>query len=283
MTHEDKKIGGTKGNFASEEEKVAGLLSGLKRVEAPKDLEFHVRSRIARGDAKGSAAKKWFPAFGYAVPLVLFLIIGGGILWNSSLFNESSPTAVQVPTNSESDVAAKQDEPQPAPVPTADVNTPPEEVVASVPANQPVPAPERARADVPSPRPGERVRETAPAPSGGSTDTGLRAAPTPINPPTPKVTHDPGEMAPKPVGIKEALESIGIAVESVEGALVVRSVTARGFGSELGVKAGDKLEAIDGRSVNDKSEFAQGAFKVKTIRVRRGTTILNLALRKPAR
>lgn len=289
MTHEDKNIGGTKGNFASDEEKISNLLSGLKRVEAPKDLEFHVRSRIARSTARGQQGTSWFPVLKYGMPLLLFLMIGGVVLWNSSLFDRVAPDTAREPVNAGTEVVAAQpQQTQPELPGTSEVNSAREETVASVTEDQPVREPEPVRDGEPARRPAERIRDTPPASTDGSTDLTVRAAPTPINPPgmqgpETNVRRDPGEMAPKPEPIKDALQSIGVTVESVEGALVVRSVSAGGFGSELGIKAGDRIEAIDGRPVNDKSVFEKGAFKVKTVKVKRGATVMNLQVRKSGR
>jgi hypothetical protein len=61
----------------------------------------------------------------------------------------------------------------------------------------------------------------------------------------------------------------------------VRSVKGSSIGEMLGVKAGDKLESIDGRVVDEKTVYKDGSFKVKAIRVRRGEAAVDLQMKKP--
>ena len=88
-------------------------------------------------------------------------------------------------------------------------------------------------------------------------------------------------MASKPVALPDALQSIGIEVELEENKWKVKSVKGSTIGEMLGVKAGDKLESIDGQVLDNKTVFKDGSFKVKTIRVRRGETAVDLQMKKP--
>ena len=51
----------------------------------------------------------------------------------------------------------------------------------------------------------------------------------------------------------------------------------------MGVKAGDVLESVDGKEIDNKTEYKDGSFKVKTIRVKRGSTAVDLQMPKPQR
>ncbi len=60
-----------------EHAEIGRLIGGLKRVEAPKDFDFHVKARIAKGRPAEKRAS-WFPAsVRFAAPLVLLLAVGG--------------------------------------------------------------------------------------------------------------------------------------------------------------------------------------------------------------
>lgn len=68
-----------KNNREAEHSEIGRLLGGLNRVEAPADFDFHVRARIAKGRPAGNRSS-WFPAsVRLAVPLGLFLTVGGYI------------------------------------------------------------------------------------------------------------------------------------------------------------------------------------------------------------
>lgn len=284
MTHEDKKIGGNTGNTAPDEEKIAGLLSELKRVEAPKDFEFHVRSRIARGLPGEPGKAAWIPVLKYAMPLALFLMVGAAVLWNSSMLLPTTPEMVQQPVENGTEVSASQpvtqEVPQPAPPSDLQPTTAPAGNGQTVPAEQPPQVADRARADEPPRRSSAVVRDTPPIPSESSTDRAVRGSEQPIVKPgtdgaNTNTTREPSGPVRKAVGIRETLQSIGIAVD---GNLTVVSVTPGGFGNGIGVKPGDRIEAIDGRPVNAGSVFTQGTLRVRTVRVRRGGTVMDLKL-----
>ena len=60
----------------ADEQNVARLLLGLKRVDAPKDFDFHLKARIANATPAVLRPVRFFPVLKYGVPLALFLLIG---------------------------------------------------------------------------------------------------------------------------------------------------------------------------------------------------------------
>ncbi|MEQ1644505.1 MAG: hypothetical protein ABL959_13740 [Pyrinomonadaceae bacterium] len=74
MLREEKRLR----DFADAgEEKVAAMLGSLKRVDAPADFDFRVRARIAQGRPAG-ARTSWFPTFArVAAPAVMLAAVGG--------------------------------------------------------------------------------------------------------------------------------------------------------------------------------------------------------------
>src|SRR5688500_12100867 len=289
MTHEEKNIGGGAEHPGSDEQKISVLLSGLQRVEAPKDFDFHLKARIANAKPADYQKAGMFPILRYAMPLGLFLAVGAGVLVNSSYNSWQTPTVADGPnridTGTVNPTAAAPAGATDVMVPTAG-QTPgagPGGEGSPLLAGQPG-APQGLSRDIV-----ERGMPTPMVPPGFSADRTVRPAPTPIVPPefrgnsnTTTISNvAPPEMASKPVALPDALQSIGIEVELEENKWKVKSVKGSTIGELLGVKAGDKLESIDGRAVDDKTVYKDGSFKVKTIRVRRGETAVDLQMKKP--
>jgi len=114
-------------NQDPENEPIRNLLAGLKRVEAPKDFDFHVRARIAKG-RPAERTTSWLPvAVRYAVPMLLLLTIGGYFGFRSFYSNGQSnaPLVATAPTVSP-DVSA----PPVAPVQNVPSETPSNNLVA---------------------------------------------------------------------------------------------------------------------------------------------------------
>jgi len=289
MTHEHKNIGGGAEHPGSDEQKISALLSGLQRVEAPKDFDFHLKARIANAKPADYQKAGMFPILRYAMPLGLFLAVGVGVMVNSSYNSWQTPTVADgsMPPNNGAVTATG-----PAPTDSNEIVVPTADLTPAV-------GPDGQRSPQLAGQPGavqgssrdivERGMPAPIVPPGFSADRTVRPAPTPIIPPefrgnsnsTTISTVAPPEMASKPVALADALQSIGIEVELEENKWKVKSVKGSTIGELLGVKAGDRLESIDGRAVDDKTVYKDGSFKVKTIRVRRGETAVDLQMKKP--
>ncbi len=280
MTHENNNIDGPSENLSSDERKVAEMLGGLKRVEAPKDFDFHLKARIANGRPSQIRSASFLPILKYAIPLGLILLVGSVVF----IYNSYDPLleTAMVPAPESAD--------KPLPVTRLDE---PENTVAAVkePASEPAPRGVEQR-DVPvetTDRVPQQIASKknrvdggsvdfrlsgAVEPSGGSTDRALNPAPTP---------RTPTGMQLNPLGVGEALKLIGADAGFENGSWVIKSVAAGGVAARMGMKAGDLLKAIDGSQVMEKTLFPS-KFGAKTIKVQRGDKILDLSLageRKP--
>ena len=288
MRHEEKNIGGGAENPGSDEQKVSLLLAGLERVEAPKDFDFHLKARIANARPADYGQGSLIPILRYVMPLALFLVVGAGIV-----------------------VMSSGDSPQPTPVAEVEQIRNPATTVPEQAYREPATEPETSagntfEANIGSPQLAAERRATPAGsrsvpesslprevvPAGASRDMGGGApSATPIVPPEFRQNTNtssnsstvPSEMAPKPMSVRDALGSIGIEAELVENKWKVRSVKSTTIAGQMGVKAGDVLESVDGREIDDKTEYKDGSFKVKTIRVKRGSTALDLQMPKPQR
>lgn len=267
MTHEDKKIGGTGQNYASDDEKLSAMISGLKRVEAPKDFEFHLKGRIAKGRPEEVRKSGLFPALKYAMPLALFLVVGASIFMVSS-YND--------PLTPELSVAPPSDDP--GRVPKVELPVTPFPEIAGGSNDQSAPAPAAKPAFERS------VRNEQPAIAANRSRTaGSRDSHTPRSQPDlPLRTADSAlrgtDRAITPVKMlkaKEALELIGIDADYEQGAWTVRSVKANEVGGLIGIRPGDKIKTIDGKAIEKDTEF-DGVIKVTKVQVLRGEAAVEL-------
>lgn len=112
-----------------ENDPVSRLLGSLKRVEAPHDFDFRVKARIAQG-RPANRTVSWIPvSVRYAVPLVLLLLIGSYVGFNSFFASDDlvGQTVGEVkPADSKPAVI----EPIVEPVPTAETGGPTKDLLA---------------------------------------------------------------------------------------------------------------------------------------------------------
>lgn len=235
------------------DEPVARLLRDLKRVDAPKDFDHRVRARIAQGRPERTPAR---PLYGWAkaaVPAALVLAAGGYFGWNALSAGPAStetiaavqplPAAVRpeasVPTAPPLEPAAPQSMVSQVRGPSSTVTSP----------SKPVAAPSRSKS-VP-----------APAPVGGSIDSAVRIGKTIEIPDVP---------------VTDALSRAGAKVVFDEGTMKVSASEASADRS--GLKAGDVIESIDGRTIDAKSTL-KGNAAGKRLRVRRDGKTLDIVLK----
>jgi hypothetical protein len=247
--------------------RVAKLLGGLKRVEAPSNFEFGVRARIANGAPRQSATM--FPILKVVAPLALVLGVGMAVLLYGGFLTSDPRSAGMEPPVQEAaqKPSVAQDVPPPAPI---------ERAAAPQIEERPVAKTETKLSEPQDPDGGLRAqtsnRKRRPAPSagvpagGGSVDRTVRDAP---------VISAPGTGGTIP--LKEAFDMIGMTGELSASGWTVRSIKEGTSAQQSGVKAGDVVESVDGLSISDKTKF-RSPFMVKTIRVRRDGKVLDLKL-----
>lgn len=265
MTHEEHNIGGGAEHPGSDEQKVSLMLSGLKRVEAPKDFDLHLKARIAKGRPEEIRPASFFPILKYALPLALVLFVSAGILLRSSYNTWEGPSVVQTNTAQ-----------PPLPVDTAGPSDP----------VNPVPAP--------SNLPGSDSRRTI----DGTSDIATGSK-TPVGAGSKDFTSGSGKptllpkggSADRTIGIdkirtprgtgqktytaREGLAELGIEADFENGNWVVKSLKQNMAGDQIGVKQGDSVIALDGKPIDDKTKF-EGRVSVTTIKVSRNGDTLDL-------
>lgn len=245
-------------------EQVGELLGTLKRVEPPGDFDTRVRARITQGrpDVSGS----WPLVLArIGVPAALLIALGGYFGWNAL------DQPVNVPIVAEVQQQTQPEQP-PAQVPIDQPIIQTEQLVAGrnpetgANANLPAPVTVPYRAD--------------PREEGFSEDFGItpgrRILPRGLNPD--RVITNANIAGNSRKSVTEVLGMLGIAASCSAAGCRVGSVVTSSIAEKSGIKAGDVIESIDGRSLLGNATFS-GSFSAGSVRVRRDGSVRNIALR----
>lgn len=248
----------------SGEEKVAAMLGSLKRVDAPADFDFRVRARIAQGRPSETRVS-WFPTFArVAAPAVMLAAVGGYFgytaLYDTGAVNvpivaDSGPVAIApvgVPTSNEI-----------APAPTART-----EVAVKAPVNTDETIAAAAKKDTAT----TAVKKPE-TPEGGSVDMALREANRPggvVN------TGNSSPVIPtSTLSVREAFSAMGIRASLSASGWRVSSASGRA--AAAGLKTGDIIEAVNGKSVGANTVFDE-KFSGSTLRIKRDGATIQISL-----
>lgn len=263
----------------SDERKIAGMLGSLKRIEAPKDFDHRLKARIANAKPESFRPAAFFPVLRYVMPLGLFLVVGGALMWNGGMHidNDSVPSVAEtvqpfilpveprsVPNNmSSAEIGTAAVVPQ-----TVDSSQPQIEQAAIIKGKT-------------SSGKIERISATS---RTSSVDMALREAPKTILPPgfnSESVTVNnavPDSGIPRQFTAGEVLSTIGIEAKFENKGWKVGSVAKGSFAEVSGIKPGDSIEAMDGEALGDKKVFT-GGFNAKKIKVVRDSKDLEINLK----
>lgn len=269
----------TEEGLSADEAKARQMLSGLKRVEAPKNFGHAVQARIANARPEDFRAPGSSLVFlRYAMPLALVLLVVGGFVINGLYsVNDNS-----VPAVAESQLAL--------PVPVVPQSTAPANETAST-TNEPQTGPEDRTPVIPDPEllaaqprtRKERRAANSGNTGGGSFDSTLESRPTIINvsrrPESPAAPPKAGQMGPAgQISVRQVLEFAGIQAEFSREGWKIGSVTTHSISARSGLKAGDLIEAINGLPVTDGTQFS-GGLAVKNLRIKREGKTLDIDLK----
>lgn len=257
----------------TEERRVSQMLSELKRVEAPKDFDFHLKARIANARPADVQTASLFPILKYAAPLALFLLAGAGVLFFGSLGGNVRQAAVSTPETPLSTSAPVITE-APAVQNSIDIASNRQTRQDSA----PVP-PSNTRIDTEDRR---VVRTTETPRTGGFRD--FTSSPSPRFPRNsadkavrvsdPALT--PKDMSTAPIDMREVFRRLDVEADFENNSWKVRSVKPNGVADQIGVKTGDSLKEIDGTPVGENTRF-NAVFNVGKIRVQRGEATVDLS------
>lgn len=217
---------------------VGRLIGTLKRVQAPKDFDFHVRARIAKGRPV-ERRSSWLPAsVRYAMPLVLLLAVGGyfGFKTMYSTGEANVPAVAYAPSDPVTVAPSRVESPGPALlVPTAE--TPSTQTIAD--AKVPDSSNKVTRTVQKTPSLTDPKTEK---PGGGSVDMGQANAAS-IRQPDTVDDNAPGPVRKVIVSASQFLSSVGILASSAGNGGRVQSVS--GSAANAGIQVGDVIESVN--------------------------------------
>lgn len=255
------------GHDESNFDKVGELLGTLKRVEPPGDFDVRVRARIVQGCP--AASRSWPLVLArVGVPAALLIALGGYFGWHA--LNQP----VNIPSVAEVNVSAPVERPAVQP----QIERPavePENLLATrdgLPVVNSVPA-------GPGVRPTDSVRPAS-EPDGGSMDFGVspskRILPRGLDPD--REIKNANIAGNSRSSAREVLGILGISASCSASGCRVNSVFANSVAGNSGIRTGDVIESVDGRSVNGTATFG-GQFTAGSVRIRRDGAVINVTLR----
>lgn len=252
--------------LSTDEQKVSDLLGGLKRIDAPKNFEFRLKSRIAGTVAEDMRPRRLIPVLGYAAPLVLVLLVGTYLVVTGVYSVDTNSVAGVEQTQPVANITETV-LPNPAPFAEKEQSAPNNELQAASRDQITVADTERTAEAPKAPKKTSRATDQP----GGSFDTGLGS---------PKVIL-PKSLNPNAaarISIREILSTIGIQAAFDGGSIKVNSIVENNLAGRSGIEAGDILEAINGRPVTGTTMF-ESPFTVTSIGVRRDGKSMQISLR----
>lgn len=243
-------------------EEVERELGNLPKVEAPVNFEQMVRTQIAAGrpaDSMGRA--QLLLALKFALPTLLLMVFGAILIFSG--MKEPNDQAI-APIDEHQ---LRPDSPL-----TSEISVNNETVAASTNGNL--------RTSNINARANSANAPVEPSVGIQSVDLGVQPAPTPIYPEgldrnmkkMPPPNAAPGKIDPAAI-----LSILGLQLScSPQGCNVTQAAEA-GVGAKAGIKAGDVIEQLNGKNLNDPEAFA-GRLILKSLTVRRGGKVLQINL-----
>jgi len=277
-----------------EDEKLSRLIGSLKRVEAPKDFDFHLKARIA--NAKPSEFQpRFMPVLRYVLPLSVAVFILAFIIFNGAFFvdNQSAPMVAEnnSPAPVQAQILPNADLPFAPQVETGSAvlqkpeNGTPVEIAIpskSAPKNkETVVANKSQLIAVKSEKTTTNVLPKADEPEDSGNSRVSASTGTKVITPQGINLNKPAEQAPEienqgSFSIGQVLSQFfGVETLSENGKLKVKAVKGKSIGDASGVKAGDIIEAIDGAKISE-TPLNSKTIEVKKITVQRGTETIEI-------
>ncbi|HTH50914.1 MAG TPA: hypothetical protein VL501_03215 [Pyrinomonadaceae bacterium] len=248
-------------DISHDDRRVSELIASLRHVDAPANFETRVRSRIAARGQRGRSFS-WTPVL--ASVTALFLIVVGvylGTRTTQYVGPEKDVAAVDTAQPSSANVAAPA--PQPADRPAAVQN--PESVASS---KQPANSPAKRRDKN----------------GGGSVDEALSGGtkffPRGVDPANTNTTDTRGVGSNGQMPITTILSGLGIDASWNGNGWRVNAVTNGSLPERSGLRSGDVIESIDGKTIGEKT-VVTGAFNVRGLRVRRDGAPVDIRFKAP--
>lgn len=233
------------------------MIESLPSIAAPTDFNSKFRARVATAKAS-DFRPAWWKSLRYAVPVFAVVLVLTMIFASQNFFvSTSQPEELAIiqkdekpPVSINKDAEAKTTDSNIAAI---NSNVSPDETnsLAKV---EKTPAPKTSNETQNAGK--EKSAPESDDSGGGSRDFGVKPGSPPILPngltqsETGSDLNPNGMMNPKGQNIEEMLSFFGVETTSENGKLRVISVIANSIAARSGLKSGDLIEAIDGKSVS---------------------------------
>lgn len=268
------------------------MIDGLRRVEAPKDFDFHLKARIAKASAD-DFKPRFLPVLRYVLPLGAILLFFSLVVFNTVFLSDENgvpqvaennfPAAFEPANtldqtlNGQIDLANNYQ--SPAVENPALMNSD-----AGKESKQPIIKKEET--ELATVKSAKNLRAgTIPKTSRdtftGSRDSSLTRAPEKLPEgltANKRIETPPNVSTVKTFTAAAILSELGIETVLENGKRVVRSIRQNSTGEISGVKNGDVIEAIDGKKLTDESASGK-TIEGKTLTVTRGAGKVQIPLR----
>jgi membrane-associated protease RseP (regulator of RpoE activity) len=232
------------------------MLGGLDRVEVPKDFDFQLNARIARGRPSNGLVRL-FPSMQFVLPLALIVFVISVVALSGLFYTNRSPVEpvaindVAVPNESNKQIYAAPAEE----IIVGKNEVPPSETESG---NSSLAANKLTGVTKKIDETNRNLRTAPPNPTpdvdegGGSRDSAVRSTPPLIQPEFDSNRKVEGPAIPRTATVTklgEVWNLIGITVDGFKVTGVGKSSVAE----RSGVKIGDVIQAIDGKNITTDS------------------------------
>ena len=269
----------TEEQLAGDDRQIANLLGALPRVDAPKDFDFRLKARIAKGRTSPALGPFSLPVWvKFAAPAALLLLVG--ILFVTLSGRDAGTDRNEITAQAAAEKPAGTTAPLIAAAP--DIASVQPEAAPPVDVAQPAPP---ARAAIVQRTSMRKVSPARPAPDtndgGGSIDRAVRGTSTTILPRGISITPVNTAVTPQgfdtasKVSVSDVFSQLGIDAEYSNG-WVVKTVRDRSVAGTAGLRSGDVIEAVDGKPISEVD--GKRGFNGRVLTVRRGDQSVKLTL-----
>lgn len=245
------------GKLHRKQTRIWQMIESLPRIDAPTDFNSKFRARVATAKAS-DFRPAWWKSLRYVVPVFAAVLVLTMLFASQNFF-------VSTPQPGELAVIQKDNEPTDLINSDVEAKTTDENVVQAnynVSSNDVNTTPQIEKTSAPpilAENQTNNKKEIAPKKDDdftGSRDFGVNTAPPPLlppgfAPPENKPQANPNDMINRGgQNIEAMLSFLGIETTSENGKLRVTSVKTNSIAARSGLKSGDLIEAIDGKSVS---------------------------------
>lgn len=276
---------------SAEQTQVWQMIDGLRRVDAPKDFDFHLKARIAKASAN-DFKPRYLPVLRYVLPLSVIVLIFTLIVFNTVFLNDKNtvpqvaetnfPAAVEQEntfaktSNGQFEIANNYQNPNVENPAVATSNPDKQSQNVAIPKKETEFAAVRQTKKTLNGASQKSIKDNFTGSIDSSSTNSTEKLPEGLN------SKKKIEVVPNVSGVKiltaEILSQLGIETVLENGKRVVKSVRQKSVGETSNIKNGDVIEAIDGKKLTDEPTPGE-KIEGKTLTVTRGGAKMEILLR----